>query len=152
MRHLNMRADSRQREELRSMVETLKNRSSVRGVDMKHELKREAVSLLGPELAREAFEASLSETRSEFHRQRNAAAASAAAAAEARRAGGGARVRGSAARVVRPAADDEIAGAVGYPEEHHRGRGGRRSRRNDRHQDGEPAAPAQAPELRRGQG
>lgn len=80
IRHLNLRADSRQREDLRSMVETLKCVANQPGVDMKQELKREAVSLLGPELAREAFEASLSETRTEFLRQRTVAAASAAAA------------------------------------------------------------------------
>lgn len=81
IRHLCLRADSRQREELRAMVETLKDVANQPGVDMRQELKREAVSLLGPELAREAFEASLSETRNEFLRQRTIAAAAAAEAA-----------------------------------------------------------------------
>lgn len=97
IRHLCLRADSRQREDLRSMVETLKGVANQPGVDMKQELKREAVSLLGPELAREAFEASLSETRNEFLRQRIIADASAAAAAATTAIGGGAAAAAAAA-------------------------------------------------------
>lgn len=104
MRHLNLRADARQREELRSMVETLKYVASRPGVDMKQELKREAVSLLGPELAREAFEASLSETRNEFYRQRTVAAAAAEAAASTEALGGGRDAAAAAAEAAAAAA------------------------------------------------
>lgn len=104
MRHLNLRADARQREELRSMVETLRYVASRPGVDMKQELKREAVSLLGPELAREAFEASLSETRNEFYRQRTVAAAAAEAAASTEALGGGRDAAAAAAEAAAAAA------------------------------------------------
>ncbi|CAM9648496.1 unnamed protein product, partial [Discosporangium mesarthrocarpum] len=66
--HINQRTDPRRREDLRLMVEKLKFMAGRPGVDMRQELRKEAILLLGPALAKEVFAASLEDVRREYLR------------------------------------------------------------------------------------